>query len=417
MRPFILISSSLIICAVRAFMPRGSVVPLPKVMHRGSVVPLPQVMPLSIYPRNIALQSHSKDSTPFNVTFPKKAIAFMKLVRYKNLLPTVFLTTLGGITEGINPHLPELFTSPAFLTAIIDSSLIMSSSMIINDIFDIPIDRINHPERSLVTGEIKIWEAVLGAIGLIGVAQWLNILFLPPSIQQIVPLASLWITIYTPFLKRIPFVKNLACAALVAFSVFFGGISVFEGMSINEQIVTTHQLNVGLFSTALSLVFFGSLYNEVLLDIRDYEGDLENGIYTLPVLFGKRAAWNISNIILYWNIVSSFLVLSYLYNVFVGIGILFLFRPLIYASFSKDEDLSNAFILDTLKKAMNVLFLLFFYLGGMAFIPNVLPVEEHRYDFLPVQDLPVTDFPIYAIPDAIPVDKLLLQGIPIHWKK
>jgi 4-hydroxybenzoate polyprenyltransferase len=53
---------------------------------------------------------------------------------------------------------------------------------------------------------------------------------------------------------------------------------------------------------ATGLIFLGSFYVEILLDIRDTPGDKENGIFTIPVLFGKSAAFSIAKFILHFNI-------------------------------------------------------------------------------------------------------------------
>jgi len=86
-----------------------------------------------------------------------KSLSFLKLIRSKNILPTLLLSFSGGFV--MNPSIYNILKSSIFITSTIITLLIMSCSMIINDIFDINIDKINNSKRPLVTGEVSIKEA------------------------------------------------------------------------------------------------------------------------------------------------------------------------------------------------------------------------------------------------------------------
>ena len=227
------------------------------------------------------------------------------LIRPNNIIPTTLLSITGGWI--MNPSIQKLLSSTSFIISIINTVLIMSSSMVINDIFDIPIDKINSLDRPLVNGKITKIEASLFALTLIGLTEYLTYFYLPDNLKLIIQLAIIQICIYTPILKKILFIKNISCAALVAFSLFFSGIST-----------TTHLIdynkNLGILSISMSLIFFGSLCNEVLLDIRDKEGDRKNNIITIPVVFGNDFSLVFANVILYFNLISNSLSIMYLYN-------------------------------------------------------------------------------------------------------
>jgi 4-hydroxybenzoate polyprenyltransferase len=105
-------------------------------------------------------------------------------------------------------------------------------------------------------------------------------------------------------------IKNIACSSLVAFNIFYSGLSVTTDMN---QLISTN-VNYNFLLIEMSLIFFGSLNNEILLDIRDYDGDKENNIKTIPVLFGKDIAWISTLIISNLNIVSNSLSIFYITN-------------------------------------------------------------------------------------------------------
>ena len=207
------------------------------------------------------------------------------------MLPTLLLCITGGWL--MKPPTSNLFLSTDFLISTITTIFIMSSSMIINDIYDMEIDKINHPERPLVTGEITVPEAIILFLSLLGLTEFLSFTFLPFEMQTIVHLAILFVSVYTKFFKPVVLLKNISCASLVSFSIFF------SGLASSNQIMSLHK-NFGLFSIVLNLIFFGSFYNELLLDMRDYEGDKKNHILTIPVLFGMNISYTLAKWLLYF---------------------------------------------------------------------------------------------------------------------
>jgi 4-hydroxybenzoate polyprenyltransferase len=88
--------------------------------------------------------------------------------------------------------------------------------------------------------------------------------------------------------------------------------------------------NAIILSVAHQLVFFGSLGIEVLMDICDMEGDKENKIYTIPVLFGKEFALNFANNIAIFNILWNMLAITYISNFRNGAFFMMLISPLFY---------------------------------------------------------------------------------------
>jgi 4-hydroxybenzoate polyprenyltransferase len=293
-------------------------------------------------------------------TINPKTKSFLKLIRYQNVAPTFLLSFTGGWL--INPSLYQLFSNPYFIGSSLNTLLIMSSSMILNDIQDLKIDKINHPERPLVTGEIKIWEAYAFTALLLGSSQYINTIFLSESLRIITNLATIFIFIYTPILKRILLIKNISCASLVSFSIFFAGLSATnQPMVINK--------NFGIFSLVLTFVFLGSLYNEILLDISDYEGDKENKIRTIPVIIGKQKAWILSHFLLKFNILMNTFALMGQYNIYIGSVFYIISIPLLYRSIKiKKEGFTNKVITNTVSKTNMQLFVLLLYFCFLIFL-------------------------------------------------
>ena len=290
---------------------------------------------------------------------------FLKLIRFNTILPTTLLHFMGGLI--INPNLISVLKTPSFIVSGLITLLVLSSSMIINDLYDINTDKINSPDRPLVSGKITIPQAIITANLFIFGAEFLNMRFLPESIQYIAHEAIALILLYTPVLKRIPFIKNIACASLVSFSVFFSALSITNTKS--EMIVLNN--HYGLLMIAISTIFFGSLSNEILLDVKDYDGDKKNNVYTLPVIFSKKIAWIFSLLITSYNIFANTMSISYIYNN-MELGILYfvLMSPLLIESLKiRQEQYSKDSINAYMKKTNKPLFLFFIYLFILGNIP------------------------------------------------
>jgi geranylgeranylglycerol-phosphate geranylgeranyltransferase len=283
---------------------------------------------------------------------------FLHIIRANNIIPTFFLCLSGGWI--INPSIHNLFHSTSFIISTINTILIMSSSMIINDLYDINIDKINNPNRPLVTGVVSKTEAIMYAVSLLSTTEYLNIVYLPQSFQWIIHLAILNIILYTPIFKKLLIIKNISCASLIAFSIFLSGLtSTKELMEINN--------NFDLLSITISFIFFGSLSNEILLDIQDVDGDNKNNIKTIPSVFGNKFAWHISSLIICFNIISNSLSLNYIYNRQFAVIIAIIFMPLLINLYKiKYDNYSKKSIENYMKNSNNTLFTLLIFLCILA---------------------------------------------------
>lgn len=180
------------------------------------------------------------------ITPTNKIKSLFELIRPNNIIPTTLLCFSGGWI--INPSINNLFHSIPFIVSTINTILILSTSMILNDIYDIKIDKINYPNRPLVNGSVKVYEAFILSLSLISVIEYLTLNYLPDNLKLIIQFVIIQISIYTPISKKILFIKNISCASLVSFSLFFTGLSASNSiMNINK--------NFGLLSVAMNIIF------------------------------------------------------------------------------------------------------------------------------------------------------------------
>jgi 4-hydroxybenzoate polyprenyltransferase len=288
-----------------------------------------------------------------------KINSISRLVRSVNILPTLFLSFSGGWI--VEPSIYTLLHSSQFITANIISLLIMSCSMILNDLFDVELDKINNPSRPLVNGEITESEAYIYTILLFCLTEYLSIVFLKSNMQEIVNIALYGVAIYTPIIKKVPFVKNIFCAFTVALSVYFSALSVHSNMLFDT-------INFQILSVVIRYIFYGSLAIELLLDISDMEGDKKNNINTLPVLIGREKTWNFIGILIFINILNvlslsninnlHFIMVNYANNV-----IILLFIPIILDMYNiKKSNFKKEVIDTTVKNTTIPMFIMLLYM-------------------------------------------------------
>jgi geranylgeranylglycerol-phosphate geranylgeranyltransferase len=220
-----------------------------------------------------------------NIPPPSKLYEIVKLTRlHKNSIPVSMLCLLSGYIT--NPYSWEKWiVSPSFIASLIIVQSITAASMVINDIYDIEIDRINQPNRPLVTGTVSVKEARWLVRGLFGLTFYLGLQFIPHVLDPFWIVGMFLVNIYTPFLKKITLVKNVVCAMIISSTVPFIGIAT---LNLLEKTTASSLANLPLMLLTTQNIFFSSLYIENLLDIRDMKGDNAMGIHTIPVVFGKH---------------------------------------------------------------------------------------------------------------------------------
>lgn len=180
---------------------------------------------------------------------------------------------LGAYFTWIEPFYiaPILAALAAFLAC--------AAGNIINDIQDIKADRINRPNRVLVTGEIPKEKAVRLAL-VSSVVALLTALFANFWVFFSVLIALLLETLYNFKAKRIPVLGNLIVAFLAGMTFITGGLAVDH--------LLTFTLPGPLIPALFAFLFH--LAREIVKDVEDIEGDRVYNVKTLPQIVGVSRA-------------------------------------------------------------------------------------------------------------------------------
>jgi len=264
--------------------------------------------------------------------------AYFQLIRIHNVVGSAISAFMGFVVASnwsINPI--------KLVVSMLVVALVAAGGYVINDIYDIEIDRINKPYRPLPSGEISIRKAfiITWSTFIIG-ALFSAILGVYPFILALVTIILL--VFYAKKLKKEGIVGNFVVALTSALSAFYGGLTYFNGNWFYRVIIPT------LF------IFFFTLSREFIKGIEDVIGDKENGVKTLAVKLGITRTWIISKIILLLLLITSPIPFFLGFSIIYLLGIISLDSILAYIIFlentiesaSKARSLMKIYALGTL---------------------------------------------------------------------
>lgn len=160
---------------------------------------------------------------------------------------------------------------------------ISATSLILNDYFDLEIDKINAPERPLPAGLVTERQVILLSI-IVAVLGFITDYLI--SLEALLVIIPVWAVgfLYNWKFKKAGLIGNL----MVSFSV--GMTFIFGGIAVNKPFETI----VWFFAVILMLTDLGE---EIAADAMDIEGDLQAGSRSLALVVGCENALKISGVI------------------------------------------------------------------------------------------------------------------------
>ena len=229
---------------------------------------------------------------------------WVKLLRPENALMAIIATFISGlISLGTGVLSMWFILSLASLSVI----LVMLGGNAMNDLFDIENDKINHPNRPLVTGKISINSAKTAIIISFIASTLVALIFISYISGLIVILAELLLFSYEYTLKRSGLPGNIVISVLVGLIFIFGGIAVdhFYRMII-------------LFFLAT----FSNISRELIKDVEDMNGDFDR--LTFPKRYGRKTTLMLSSVFIVTAVILSFV------PYFIGLFSIYYLIPLTF---------------------------------------------------------------------------------------
>lgn len=201
-----------------------------------------------------------------------------------------------------------------FFLLVLSSVLICAGGYIINDYYDVNIDRINKPVKQIISKSITQQQAfnaylILSFTGL-AIGTYLSIKIDFWKLVTVFVIAIVLLYFYSASFKRTPLLGNIIVAFLAGLSIIL--ILLFEpnlyelarpGDYYIAGICTRYILGISIFAYTLTMV------REIVKDMEDVEGDKQFNARTMPIAWGLTTAKIISNFFLIITIAA----LGYLY--------------------------------------------------------------------------------------------------------
>jgi geranylgeranylglycerol-phosphate geranylgeranyltransferase len=194
-------------------------------------------------------------------------LAALRLTRPANLAVSFLGTVVGGLVAAGKGFAIPGHSWILVVLAAVSTSLVTAAGNVLNDLGDREGDRVNHPERPLVTGEVSLSSARILTVGALvaAIAAAVPVALVEPLVAVILVVAIATIAGYEFWWKAKGFVGNLSVALLTALVFLYGGAALG---------------NVLLLAPFAGMAFLATLSREVVKDMEDVRGDVDRS--TLP---------------------------------------------------------------------------------------------------------------------------------------
>ncbi len=255
------------------------------------------------------------------------------MTRPKNIAIAVLTLVVGYELLGLQPGFALILQALGFAFAI-------GFANIQNDILDLESDKLNRPERPLVTGKVSVKAArrtwitlfvlmllcglvdtilqnsrtfeilsIIRDLGYIYPFEWLDYIEFTFPLWFFVLLGALLIA-YNKWLKHIPLLKNMTVAFLCTTPLLFALHYFCNFLSLFPQ------EHLWAIIPAIPFAFLLTTAREIYKDLEDETGDLKAGIMTFPLIAGSATARRLAGAIILFTWISLPLPVFYMDKMF-----------------------------------------------------------------------------------------------------
>ena len=216
-------------------------------------------------------------------------MAYVTMLRPINCLLTLVSVWVGAWI-GYGFTLP-----PSLILAGMIGFMTCGFGNLINDLYDIDIDKVNNPQRPLPAGKVNPKLVVILALCLLIISLAFS-LSINITVFFLVLGVSILLFTYAAFLKKTT-IANIIVSAITGLSFILGGIVVKNPVSVFPFIFS----------------FFIHMPREIIKDIIDIKGDQKNNVVSIPIALGIERASIIS--VLFLGVLCILLPLPYILEI------------------------------------------------------------------------------------------------------
>ncbi len=280
----------------------------------------------------------------------KRVISFLKLFRYQNLLIIILLFYFVRYFIICPRYLTMQFDNLSFVLFVLGYILIVAGGYAINDYYDIGIDEINKPDKTILRKELPLSYGQLSyfittIFGFI-ISIWAIMRINAPKLIFVLIIITLLFWFYSTKYKREFVSGNIAISILAAAGVMLPWLYELFA-SIYNLVIPTNQLQITIIVSIYSgFAFLLTLIREILKDIADIEGDKEFACTTMPIKLGIAKTKNILYVLSAVLIIGLISILYCLYRfqymyLFVFTVVLSIFLLYFFFLLYKSKELSD----------------------------------------------------------------------------
>lgn len=226
----------------------------------------------------------------------KLAVAFFRLIRYPNLFFIALTQSLFYfciiVPSFRSAGIADPLGTEGLLYIIAASIFIAAAGYIINDYFDLNIDRINKPDKLVVDNLIRRRWAILWHLGfsLTGIILSVIVSYRLsnpiPALFNLATVLLLWF--YSTTFKKKVLVGNIIISLLTGWVVLVLYVAV-NPVGLRPADTTSFKVITRVYKFAVlygGFAFIISLVREVIKDMEDMQGDAKYDCRTMPIVWG-----------------------------------------------------------------------------------------------------------------------------------
>ena len=219
---------------------------------------------------------------------------YIDIIRPLNCLMIVFTVLLSAYIGYTSTGTAIIYLD--IIIAVITTFLIFSGGNVINDYFDVEVDKINRPNRPIPSGRISKERAYNLAIAFFLIAGGLSTLLNPYAII-IVWINIFFVYLYSKIKEKTPY-GSLFVGYFVGSAFLFGG-------------VISNIASLKILGILALLAFLSNVAREITKDIEDVDGDKYKKT-TIATYYDDRTAGVVAAVLLFITILISVLPAPYM---------------------------------------------------------------------------------------------------------
>jgi 4-hydroxybenzoate polyprenyltransferase len=191
-----------------------------------------------------------------------------------------------------------VFGSVDFLLLVISTVLIAAGGYVINDYFDVEVDRVNSPGKTVIGQSISMKSAylyywILTVSGVI-IGFYISYQVKYFMLGFIFAAIAMMLWFYSTQYKKTIFWGNFVISLLSAMVVMIVWLFEFFALRANPVNYAEAMKQLGLISMVVTayavFAFLVTMIREIVKDVEDMEGDRSAGFKTMAVVSGTKAS-------------------------------------------------------------------------------------------------------------------------------